>query len=81
MLLTVAISQHLRPATHRTYDGRCCNTESKNSIYKHENNLKSIFRSSIHSLALSLLVFRVFTDNSDPTFSFNDFAFFANRFY
>ena len=44
MLLTVAISQHLRPATHRTYDGRCCNTESKNSIYKHENNLKNAFQ-------------------------------------
>ena len=32
-------------------------------------------------LALSLLVFRVFTDNSDTSLSFNDFALFTNRFY
>jgi hypothetical protein len=31
-------------------------------------------------LALSLFVFRVFTDYSDTTFSFDNFAFFANRF-
>ena len=32
-------------------------------------------------LALSLLVFRVLADYSDTSLSFNDFAFFANRFY
>ena len=33
-----------------------------------------------HQLALTLLVLRVLTDYSDTTFSFNDFAFFANWF-
>ena len=32
------------------------------------------------SLTLSLFMLRVFTDNSDATLSFNDFAFVANRF-
>jgi len=31
--------------------------------------------------ALSLFVFRIFADYSDTAFSFNDLAFFANRFY
>ena len=31
-------------------------------------------------LTLTLFMLWVFTDNSDATFSFNDFAFFANRF-
>jgi hypothetical protein len=29
---------------------------------------------------LSLFVFRILTDNSDASFSLDDFAFFANRF-
>ena len=37
--------------------------------------------SQIYLLALSLFVFWVLTDHSDTTLSFNDFAFFANRFY
>ena len=32
-------------------------------------------------LTLSLFMLRVFTDYSDSSFSFDDFAFFANRFY
>ncbi len=32
-------------------------------------------------LALSLLMSRVLTDNSDTTLSLDDLAFFANRFY
>ena len=31
------------------------------------------------NLALSLFVLRILTDNSDASFSFNDFAFLANR--
>ena len=31
-------------------------------------------------LALTLFVFWIFTNNHDASFSFNDFAFFANRF-
>ena len=38
-----------------------------------------IIRTSV--LALSLLVFRVFTDTSDATLSLNDFALFTNWFY
>jgi len=32
-------------------------------------------------LSLSLFVFRIFADYSDTSFSFDDFALFANRFY
>ncbi len=35
---------------------------------------------SMEQLALSLLVLRVFTDNSDASLSLNDFAFFTNWF-
>ena len=33
------------------------------------------------TLTLALLVFRIFTDYSDASFSSNNLAFFANRFY
>ena len=56
--------------------------KARTGIYKHENNPKRFFfRYSMVSLALSLFVFWVLTDYSDATLSFNDFAFFANRFY
>ena len=35
----------------------------------------------IDGLALSLFVFWILADYSDTTFSFDDFAFLANRFY
>ena len=47
----------------------------------------TIMRQSIHcwslknELALSLFVLRIFTDNSDCTFSFDYFALFTNWFY
>ena len=44
------------------------------------NKLRGVFKMGYH-LTLSLFVFRVLTDNSDTTFSFNDFALIANWFY
>ena len=45
-------------------------------------NMRSISTSPENcQSALSLLVLRVFTDNSDTSLSFNDFAFFTNWFY
>ena len=46
------------------------------------NNATAIhYWSLINELALSLFVLRIFTDNSDRTFSFNNFALFTNWFY
>ena len=71
------------PATQAEH----CNTESKNQflygcllLTPYETTLRIfIIRTSV--LALSLLVFWVFTDNSDATLSLNDFALFTNWFY
>ena len=48
--------------------------KSEKSFYntKHKPN---------NPLALSLFVFRIFTDNANTAFSLNDFAFFADRLY
>jgi len=42
--------------------------------------MRSTSTSLTQELALSLLVLRVFTDNSDAALSLNDFAFFTNWF-
>ena len=39
------------------------------------------FRFKSSGLALSLFVFRILADYSDTSFSLDDFAFLANRFY
>ena len=44
------------------------------------NSLWYCYDQNSRQLTLSLFVFWIFTDNSDASFSFNDFAFFANRF-
>ena len=45
------------------------------------SDLSMIWVSIIDRLALALFVLRVLTDYSDASFSFDDFAFLANRFY
>ena len=44
----------------------------------HNNFVRDI--TNLQELTLSLFVFWILTDNSDASFSFNDLAFFANRF-
>ena len=63
-----------------------CNTKSKNNIYYREITKPSVAMLQKETdfskiLALSLFVSRIFADYSYSSFSFDDLAFFANRFY
>ena len=55
----------------------------RNSLRVPESIVTQKARRSIINVysALSLFVFWIFADNPDASFSFNDFAFFANWFY
>ena len=55
------------------------------SLQPHKNFNDVVIKKATHrkqcQLALSLFVFRILTDHANTAFSFNDFAFFANRFH
>ena len=58
---------------------------SLNIVNQHSHSRAVLQPQSLNSqtdrLTLSLFVFRVFTDYSDASLSFNNLAFFADRFY
>lgn len=63
---------------------RFCQNLYMDQHVPHGNTLQSphkVTDTNFRKLTLSLFVFRIFTDNSDTSFSLDDFALFANRFY